>query len=647
MTLPLVHRLLTFGTLLVCAALVGCGGSSSTGGGGTPPPPPALTITDAAILPGTLQNHTYTATLHVTQAVGAVTWSIAPISSTALFVNGLTIDPATGVLSGNANFAGTGGFVASVTDSSSPPRTAHKSFTITAYDPLQAPAPQSFTVGQYQQASTLPINPASGVQPLSFTVTGGSFPAGLRLDGQRGFLLGSPMTIGKYVSTVTIQDSFMPPEVVTVQMTVVVIPPLLQLPGALPIQILRNRPFSGRAVATGGIPPYKFTLTGGTLPPGFNPIEVNTGRLSGTPTTLGSYFYSINVSDSSSPPQTAVTNFSTTVVDPIGRNDTVATATPIIQDGFYSASISPYIDPPDNAPLAADNDYYKLVAVSGSTVHVETQAQRWQSSNPLDTIIEVVDGNGNRQTTCRLPGNVATTFTSSCIDDDIGGSPYLLDSALDFKVPGAPSAATTFYVHVLDWRGDARPDMLYGLQISGVVSPLTILTTSLAPAARTVAYSQNLNTQNGTGTVSWNLAGGNLPPGLMLASNGLISGTATTNGTYPFTVQASDSSNPPQAVTAQESIQVVTPVAIVSAATWPDACVNQPYSFAVQKSGGLAPFNWSFISGNWISINLNFATGVFSGTAAVMGTFMGTVRVTDATGNGDSQNITLTVKQCP
>jgi hypothetical protein len=468
---PTFGRLLLFaGALWAVAILVACGGSSSSGAPPPPPPPPSLTITDNSILPGTLQSHAYTATLHVTHAVGAVTWSIGPISSTALFVDGLTIDPSTGVLSGNANFAGTGGFVASVTDSSSPPRTARKSFTITAYGPLQAPAPQSFTVGQYQQASTLPINPQGGVQPLSFTVTGGSLPPGLRLDGQLGFLLGSATAIGTRVSTVTIQDSFTPPEAVTVQMTVVVFPPQLQLPGALPIQILRNRPFSGRAVAIGGIPPYKFTLTAGTLPPGFSPIELNTGGLSGTPTTLGSYFYSINVSDSSSPPQTIGNNFSTTVVDPIGRNDTIATATPIVQDGFYTATISPYIDPPDNAPLAADNDYYKLVAISGSTVHLETMAQRGRLDDPLDTVIEVVDGNGSRQTACRLPGSVATTFNSSCINDDIGGSPYLLDSALDFKVPGAQHRHHVLRARArLAWRRAAR----YGVHASDFRRSLT------------------------------------------------------------------------------------------------------------------------------------------------------------------------------
>jgi len=639
------QRVQLAGLLLLIAGLAACGGSSSSGGSTPPPPPPpALTITDNAILPGTLQSHAYNVTLHASNAVGALTWSIGPVASTALFVDGLTIDPATGVISGTANFSGTGGFVASVTDSSSPPHTAKKSFTITAYGPLLAPTPQSFTAQQFQPIFGQSIGPLAGVPPLSFTVTGGSLPQGARFD-QNGQLTGSATTVGTYVSTVTIQDSFSPPEVVTAKVTVAVIPPPLQVALSLPAQVFLNRPFSGRIVAVGGVPPYQFTLTSGSLPPGFNPIELNTGRVSGTPTTLGNSFFAVNVSDSNTPPQTTGNNFSMNVVDPIGRNDTIATAT-LVHDGAYTASISPYIDPPANAPLAPDNDYYKLVAVSGSTVHVETLAQRWQPGNPLDTVIEVVDGNGTQQSTCRLPGIAANTFTSACIDDDIGGTPYTLDSALDFKVPGSPSTATTFYVHVIDWRGDARPDMFYLLQISGDVQPLAISTTSLSPGTRGLAYQQPLSAQNGVGTVTWSLAGGNLPPGIGLASSGIISGIATSNGTYSFTVQATDGSSPPQIVTAQESIQIVDPIKITSAATWPDACVNKPYSFAVTKSGGVAPFAWSFI-GYWVAINLDQSTGVFSGTADVTGTFMGTVGVNDATGNGTSQNVTLTVKQCP
>jgi len=397
----------------------------------------------------------------------------------------------------------------------------------------------------------------------------------------------------------------------------------------------------------GGVPPYSFTLGSGSFPTGFNPIELNTGKVSGTPSTLGDYFVTINVSDSSNPPQLSSNNYGITVVDPIGRNDSPATATALSQDGLYDASLSPYMDPPDNAPLVADNDYYKIVTVSGATVHIETQAQRGQPNNPVDTVIEIVDGNGNRQMTCRALGSPSTDFTSPCINDDIGGTPYVLDSALDFKAPGAASTTTTFYVHVIDWRGDARPDMFYALQINGIVQPLSISSTSLAPGNRTIPYTQYLVAQNFSGTVTWTLTSGNLPLGLTLAANGTISGTPTTNGTFPFTVQASDGSNPPQTATAQESIQIVDPVKITSAATWPDACVNLPYTFTLHTSGGLAPYYWSFTSGNWMAIDLNQSTGVFSGTPDVTGTFMGSLGVTDATGKSASQNVTVTVKQCP
>src|SRR5215475_2965175 len=105
---PIFWSRLRFSTvILAVAGLLACGGSSSGGSGSPPPPPPVLTITDNSILPGTLQNRAYSVTLHAINGVGALKWSIAPVSSTALFVDGLAIDPGTGVLSGTVNFAGT------------------------------------------------------------------------------------------------------------------------------------------------------------------------------------------------------------------------------------------------------------------------------------------------------------------------------------------------------------------------------------------------------------------------------------------------------------------------------------------------------------------------------------------------------------
>jgi hypothetical protein len=190
--------------------------------------------------------------------------------------------------------------------------------------------------------------------------------------------------------------------------------------------------------------------------------------------------------------------------------------------------------------------------------------------------------------------------------------------------------------------------MQYALNVSGLVPPLSIQTTSLLGAARGLSYSQQLSAANAIGTVAWSIGSGSLPPGLTLNAAGSITGTATLNGKYGFNLVATDSGNPPQTASVPLSIQVVDPVKITSPGVWPNACVNQPYTFAMQTSGGLPPLYWSFYSGSWTpGINLDQSSGIFSGSPANTGTFMGTVGVGDNTQAWDSQQVTVTVAPCP
>lgn len=83
----------------------------------------------------------------------------------------------------------------------------------------------------------------------------------------------------------------------------------------------------------------------------------------------------------------------------------------------------------------------------------------------------------------------------------------------------------------------------YGIVFSltlGIV-PLVVTTTSLPNGTTNIAYSQTLAASGGLAPYTWTNIAGALPKGLALASSGLLSGTPTANGTFNFTVKATDS----------------------------------------------------------------------------------------------------------
>ncbi len=86
----------------------------------------------------------------------------------------------------------------------------------------------------------------------------------------------------------------------------------------------------------------------------------------------------------------------------------------------------------------------------------------------------------------------------------------------------------------------------YGSVTSNVVNvtlALEVTTTGLPNGTNNAAYSQQLSAAYGQPPYSWSLIDGSLPSGLTLTTNGLISGTPTTNGTYNLTVQVTDATN--------------------------------------------------------------------------------------------------------
>ena len=181
--------------------------------------------------------------------------------------------------------------------------------------------------------------------------------------------------------------------------------------------------------------------------------------------------------------------------------------------------------------------------------------------------------------------------------------------------------------------------------------PLSVATISLQNAAQGTPYSLALAASGGVPPLTWSITAGALPPGLSLApATGQISGTPTTQGTYPLTVEVTDSSllppsNQPQTATQALSLTVGPPNALVIVTTsLPEAESASLYSQTILESGGVGPYNWTITNGILPSgMSLDATTGAISGTATAIATNTFTIQVTDSESPPVSKSATLTI----
>jgi len=90
--------------------------------------------------------------------------------------------------------------------------------------------------------------------------------------------------------------------------------PLVVQTVSLPKAYLRQ-PFVTRLEARGGVPPFRWEVSEGSLPPGMflNPD----GELEGTPSEAGEFFFTVRATDSSKPAQEVTRQLSLSVTSPL------------------------------------------------------------------------------------------------------------------------------------------------------------------------------------------------------------------------------------------------------------------------------------------------------------------------------------------
>ncbi|WP_343315725.1 putative Ig domain-containing protein [Brucella sp. BE17] len=285
-------------------------------------------------------------------------------------------------------------------------------------------------------------------------------------------------------------------------------------------------------------------------------------------------------------------------------------------------------------------------ASAASNTVTPTAALPAPVANPVSVTVQA--NSTNNPITLNISGGLADSVAVATPASH--GAPSASGTAITYTPTSGFWGPDSFTYTATNATGTSAP-----AQISVTVTAPTFTFTptggNLTGGSLNTAYTQSIVASGGNAPYGYAITGGVLPAGLMLdALSGTISGTPTVNGTYNFTITATDRYD--ATGSASYSLRVTT--SPVTLAFSPDsgalaaANVGETYNRSVTITNGTAPYTYS-ATGLPSGLSIEPKSGAITGSPTTAGNYTVVVNASDnaSPANTGSATYTLTVNAAP
>lgn len=210
-------------------------------------------------------------------------------------------------------------------------------------------------------------------------------------------------------------------------------------------------------------------------------------------------------------------------------------------------------------------------------------------------------------------------------------------------IAGIPTETGIFHfvVRAKSKCGSSRP---YGIRLIIDCPEIVFITETLPNGNLRIPYSETIEVLGEVNPTTFNVVSGDLPYGLTLSLDGILSGTPTATGTYTFAVRAvNDCGN---SGTRVFSLFIANPCTtpLFITTSLPNQDYPNAYLEQIMTSDGVAPITFSLIAGSLPAGLTLSPEGVIAGTPTDNSaqTYNFTVQATSACGNFSTQALSIT-----